>query len=67
MYAMCVNNEHVRASFTVTIGKVYNIISESDNLYTVINDFNHVMEYAKYRFIVIKDNKINKLLHKELK
>lgn len=65
MYVICIDNS--RNSSPLTIGKVYKVVEHPLGLfYTVMNDNGDLLEYSKARFKTIKENKINKLLYKEL-
>lgn len=65
MYVLCINNSC--NSSPLTIGKIYEVFEYPFGLfYTIMNDNGDLLEYSKARFKTIKENKINKLLYKEL-
>lgn len=65
MYVICIDNS--RNSSPLTIGKVYEVVEYPFGmLYTIRDDDGDLLKYSKTRFKTIKENKINKLLYKEI-
>lgn len=67
MYVICINDSFFNNS--LTIGKVYKVIGKpyTSPFYDIENDRGFESSFAKDRFKVIKNNKINELLYKGLK
>lgn len=62
-YVICVNTSF---SISLTYGKVYKVMNVKNGFIRVKNDWENIVEYAKFRFKPLKDNKINNLLYKDL-
>ena len=56
MKVKCIDNKNNTSSLTVE--KIYTVIDESANHYTIIDDENYSSDFLKRRFKVIEDSKI---------
>lgn len=69
MYVICIDSTY--SSSTLTKGRIYKAHEEVStvfwNYFTLVNDHGELGDYSKGRFKIIKDNRINKLLYKEIK
>lgn len=66
MYVMCIDNSH--RSGTITKGKVYKALESSymSPYVDIIDDKGQISLYDGSRFKPLKENKINRLLYKDL-
>ena len=58
----CINNKFDKDS--LTIGKIYPVIKETDTGYIIIDDTGFTYNYAKDRFILIDENSITGIVRK---
>lgn len=67
MYVMCINDSH--RGRILKIGAVYKVVESSDKFYRIVvsgHNYGTPIGFFKSRFIVVKENRINRLLYKEL-